>query len=346
MNGECNHTVTPAFNHSSSSTLAWPYQPRPNSASWKTWASFLHHFTTTTSSCALRHPLGSWFLNTTRHRLWKYQYDPICDEILKIDATKTERFKLTSARTRQDHVYQRCPQIGPYHQTYPVTPYLWTDDRITAVPQRAKGILMKDTAYLHQLPLQIQYLVEAYPSSFNNATSITIASDGGLRYDNTTFGGLICADGDPLISVSGRAPTHSWPTSLTAEAYGIFYTTQVLIQVTSPTYSRPLRILADNTSLLSGLQSRRSPVCYPTHCLQPEHELLQSTAELLQRFPTVTYQHVKGHQPSSASPEAALNNQCDSLATQSRSLPPPTMNTMELPERRATLILNSKEVSS
>jgi hypothetical protein len=105
-----------------------------------------------------------------------------------------------------------------------------------------------------------------------------------------------------------------------------------------------LRFLADNQSLLSGLQDQQRPSSV-RQCLQPEHELLQATMKNVSRSSSVVFQHVKGHQLPEASPEAGLNHKCDELATTARTLPLPP-GIANITHRTATLVLNGMEVSS
>jgi hypothetical protein len=287
--------------------------------------------------------MGAWHPGH-HHRIWTFQYDAVCDEIVRRDNT---RYQLYANKTRQIHEYRRTTTFGPPHELFPLTPSAWTDDTVTiATQRRCQWHTPNNNLTSTPIPARYTFLIDQPKLVLQTATVVTVSSDGGLQYDNTTFGGVLCADEIQVFRVSGRAPSHSWPSSLTAEAYGLFYTVSQLISQLDIAADPPIRIVADNTSLLSGIQHRHRNHLYPSQCMQPEHELLQSISNLLRRFTYVTFVHVKGHQEATASFDALLNNICDSLATSARAFSPPAQHLPLLNARKATLILNGKEVSA
>jgi hypothetical protein len=80
--------------------------------------------------------------------------------------------------------------------------------------------------------------------------------------------------------------------------------------------------------------------------LSPEYEAIETLLHHATTHPNYRAHHVKGHQKgANLSWEAQLNNVCDELATEARALPLPRV-AHRLPGAKATLFIQSKEVTS
>jgi hypothetical protein len=330
-----------------SSTLEWPAQPRLSTSAWNQWKLFLGYFTGGNVYSPLLTPLGPWLATSSPVRRWRYQYCAQSHTIISNEPQGPCQFTEASSRTRYGHVFIRTNLAPvPLNITVPVTPISITKDMVTI------GVLLHSAptplagSYEREDPITYDYIEPNASQLLSEASTITVSSDGGLLYDQATFGGIISADNTPVIQISGKAPAQNWPSSLTAEAFGAYYTSKTLTAVLPSNTTRPrLRFLADNQSLLAGLSYRHKCANNPTQSLQPEHELLRATISQVQWFHDLSFQHVKSHQNSSSSPEAKLNNDCDRLATMARQYPTPPGPVL-LPSRSATLLLNGLEVTS
>jgi hypothetical protein len=345
LHGHTNATGAPLLSNLSRSTIDWPTQPRPDSVTWGVWKRFLSTLTSSQSNTKLRVPLGHWYKLEHPVRTWHYRYNPTSCMISHHGERQFSTYALVHKRTRTNQRYCRTP-ISHEPASIPVTPTSITDSSITmGIPPVHTFVSVQHTVS-PELPLHYDYLVPDAIRIIQHAQHLVLATDGGLLYDQTTFGCVIVVDSAPVVHVSGRAPSQHWPSSLTAEAFGAYYAAKTVNDFFPENLPMPtITFLADNQILLDGLSFRYSSPYHIRQSLQPEHELLYATIQHVSRSPELTFQHVKGHQSPDASDESSWNNTCDALATQARLFdPPPGLAIVD--HRSATLILNGMEVTS
>jgi hypothetical protein len=331
----------------SSSAIEWPAQVRPDNQTWGVWKKFLStSITINVSRTQLRQHLGDWVHCESPVRRWHYLYNPTSNTISHRCNNTTVHFGISSNRTRNQHQFQVITTPGLLLGTIPTTPTSVSSTAITIGTPPIHIVRPYEQLLEVEAPIQYDYLQPHAQQLLQEAAQITLASDGGLLYEQISFGSVIVADDTPVITLAGKAPSHNWPSSLTAEAYGSYYAAKTVQELfPSGTSLPPITFLADNKSLLSGLQHRSSKPLHPTQCVQPEHELLFSTVQNVSGSRQLQFRHVKGHQDPNSSSDAYLNNECDRLATTARELPTPE-GPARLSHRTATLLLNGLEVSS
>jgi hypothetical protein len=311
----------------STTTADWPVQPRPDSNTWATWKKFISLLTLPNSSTKLLNPLGNWIQQAHPIRTWHYRLHCATNVITSHVGNVIQAYQLTSNRTRNGHRYHLSSNSEFDIGTIPVTPTSISATEIVLPFLPTITYTEEHTVISTEDPVHYEYLYDDARTILNNAKTITLASDGGLLYEDITFGSVIVADSTPVITISGKAPIQNWPSSLTAESHGAYYAAKCINELFPPEHSiPPVKFLADNQSLLDGLRHRTCRDIPTNKCLQPEHEILYSTVQQVHRSTSVTFQNVKGHQDPSASFEASLNNQCDSLATAARQFPLPAVS--------------------
>jgi hypothetical protein len=97
---------TPLLNATSASTLDWPPQLRPDKTSWASWQRLLRTLTTNDTSFQLQQSLREWLHPLLYHRIWQFQYDPTCNEIITTNLAGTHQYTLHDTKTRQAHAYR------------------------------------------------------------------------------------------------------------------------------------------------------------------------------------------------------------------------------------------------
>jgi hypothetical protein len=180
LEGAVTDTGQPQLSLMSSSTLAWPAQPRPDATSWRAWKRLLYTLVTSSSSLALLTPLGPWLLPYSRHRTWHYGFDPVTKEVIHTTTETTRRYVLDSTKTRNTHRYVYTAALGPSHQLFPLTPLQFDFHQVTISSQR--GALHTAPCPAPNPPVAFQCL-ELHNDAMqllSSATAITVPSDGGL----------------------------------------------------------------------------------------------------------------------------------------------------------------------
>jgi hypothetical protein len=278
LHGHTTATGAPLLSTISRSTIDWPTQPRPDSVTWGVWKRFLSTLTSPQSNTKLRVPLGHWYQLEHPVRTWHYRYNPTTRTISH-HGEHLSTYTLVHKRTRATQRYCRS-HLSHEPGSIPITPTSTTESSITMGTPPAHTIDPVMPTATPEPPLHYDYLIPDAIMKIQHAQHLVLATDGGLLYDQTTFGCVIVVDSVPVIHVSGRAPSQHWPSSLTAEAFGAYYAAKTVNDLFPANLPMPtLTFLADNQNLLDGLSFRYSSPNPIRQGLQPEHELLYATIQ-------------------------------------------------------------------
>jgi hypothetical protein len=292
----------------------------------------------------LRTPLGSWLSNCHDQRNWKYIQHG--DDIIDKQSNPFKYYTITRRRvyftyTLGNHHHTTIPQVP--HPVIPINKYY---DKIVCNPPNDLPIIqhLNPSEYCDDIPIQStgRLINDVTPQ-----TKIIIASDGSLNNNQCTFGGLIATEDTIMVEINGMTPIQHDPTSLTAEAYGCFFTLQYLRDnLEQIFYINNIIIILDNTTLISRINKAKRYPPSPTQCLTDEHDIIYSIVDTLKSFPNAQIKHIKAHQSDDASNEAYLHNQCHRLAHDAHNMPIPIKPIVRLPIQQATLIINNHKIPS
>jgi hypothetical protein len=349
ITGETTTAGKPTIWTYSTSTIKWPYQLRPPPVAWKFWKSYLKQFTTQTPSKQLLSPLGDWLPSCRLQRQWTFLQSD--NTIFQATTNNTYRvYNSIQTRARKIQTFQ----FSHHHtgtiqgRVHPIIPIEHNTlqiraSRKTTTQQVNNPVTTLPTSNNSEYTKLHEYILSSQAES-----TIYIASDGGLLYDKATYGGIINTNDTTIWEIKGSITPQAQLSSLTAEAYGCYYTIDKLFQEIGivSLKNKHIILICDSKSLLSRLHSLVHYPITPTTCLTPEYEVISSIASLLKQLPSFTLEHIKSHQTGILSHEALLNSKCDELATEARSMRPPTTKIPILPQSRATFTINDSQVSS
>jgi hypothetical protein len=192
-------------------------------------------------------------------------------------------------------------------------------------------------------------LNNTHPTIFHNNDIITIASDGGLLNDHSTFGVIISINNTIVTEMHGSLPRQIHPTSLTSEAYGCYYALQKIHErLNKSTSYSCMNILLDNKSLISHIKEQQKFKPFPTACLKSEFEIISAIVDLLRDLPNTNIKHTssKTHDDNNID-DNILHSLSHHLAQDARQdCPIPEMPIPQIHTSCIELLINNYKVSS
>lgn len=349
LSGLYDESNNPIIWQSSQSLLKWPYQLRPPIAAWKLWKRYLKQFTTNTATFQLRSKLGPWNPTCGSQRRWIYKFHENCIS-QQVTPGQFKIFIQIPSRSRHSIIYSYSHYQTSNINTIsiPIIPIETDKHQIRIKIQSIQQInYIQPPITLSTNNIKCNRFHHYLTNTSNNET-IYVASDGGLLYDIASFGGVINTNDSTLWEIQGSITPQEHLSSLTAEAYGCFYTMDKLLQEIGilALKHNNIVIICDNQSLLSRLNSLLHYQLTPNMCLTPEYEVISSIVMILKQLPSVSLKHVHSHQKGPLSHEALLNQRCDELATEARTFTPPESTIPILPGSKAIFTINNSHVSS
>jgi hypothetical protein len=346
----------------SHSTLKWPRQVRPPASSWAAWQHALRKWflTDDPNSLCLRPSacLGHWLPSlTTHHRRWHYHINPSSghawhhpkntnqprfhqslslpnpDGKFRTSGKGTTCDTTTAAANPQDSAAIRIPatvllsssatlllSAVSYHP--PLTLHTVRPTSPTEFPSFPDYVKSLD-AWERRLLFSTKTYNELLINALING-SVTIASDGSMRFPNLTFGWAIGTETATLSTGHGPADgAHQYQSSQRAELYGMLAALRFLYRFIiyhNLNTNHRILLVCDNQSAIKYATPPRhqGSAIYNNHADYDVAHEIHVTIGLLPM--PIKLQWVRGHQNRSSDishlpREAQLNIIADDLAT-------------------------------
>jgi hypothetical protein len=238
----------------SSSTMTWPRQPRPTTASWNKWKKYLQLIT---NPLQIHPPLGNWTSTAHTHRKWHYsRQDNIIIKTLNSEITA---YIETNSRTRtKTYIRTTHHPFTPRNNCIPTIPQKATTEKLTCA--NVQHTIVEDSqTSLHQPTLTFQTVILNnailhQTDHLNSDPTITIKYEITSSDRKQQTHALIVINDTPFAITNFQIPDHRHNTALTHHAYGCaipvaWCTSRLLRQC--PTYK--LILMCNTTQLHNRL---------------------------------------------------------------------------------------------
>jgi hypothetical protein len=365
FHGSTDENNNPLLWKHSKTLITWPRQPQPDAPTWKKWQKCLRTILQkNTRKYILENKLGLWLPSCTQYRTWTYYHDTEGKIFHHNSDLWTLLSPLQSSRRKIIcNINNGTPSTQPI-SIHPITaltsdlakvlfvlpqPGLYTVPIFHKEIKTLNAFIRNKSDWFKQVFPIIRQCHPEPLQALLNASASHIASDGGLKYDNLTYGWVIATESEILWEGYGVVPPALQNSTLRAESYGGLAANHFYNAIHQynhlPQQSRPTHFWTDSLSLSQRLIKKLHEYSLrPTSCLAPEFNSINETAQLLSTTAKPRIHHVKGHQQGpDLTWEAQLNNRCDVLATEARTLPTPK-SLSTIPTAVVTLTINGNEV--
>jgi hypothetical protein len=290
VKGICNSKGQPKLWNISRSKLTWPRQPRPSTAAWNKWKTYLQAITSPTFR--INPPLGHWTSTAHDQRTW--HYTRYINLIYNTSSTRIISFVEQSSRTRNRHF-----SLDPLHDPVqwntsfiPVVPHFITDTKISCHSTQTTMVEHRPTNTLPSLTYKVQYCREHHPDShqqqIQSLSNISIVYKVNSTNRKTTTTALISLDNEPYATTSFMVPNHRHNTNLSFQAYGcvipLLFCSTILPKSTQEC---DIILFCNTKQIYTKLhQTQCTHTTSPTHCYSPEWDLLSTITRITKRFKT------------------------------------------------------------
>jgi hypothetical protein len=317
-----------------------------------------------TKDLYLLHPLGAWLPGSDwLFRKWSYHFSPSTGQIYH---SVCHTYTVHGRRRRSRHRSQLF-SAAPAAVIYCLPPDCIPVEELSSSGSilAFRGMLVRRChtkpprastsfrGYISALPAWDQRLLqsveimddEALMNYFLTDSILYVVSDGGADDNRGSYGALLASADTIFLKISGSTEG-TLPGSFRAESYGCLAILRLVYHFHLYHKLDPIlcqnSFYCDNKGLISRLAYASGPLMpFPRHYLRSDMDLEMQILDTIRLLGiTFTYTHVKGHQdttiPSEAlsSPltrQAALNIECDHLATSALKLASPSATVTFLP---------------
>jgi hypothetical protein len=205
----------------SQSTLTWPPQPRPSTASWNRWKKYLQ--TITNPTFHIRPSLGQWTSEAHNQRTWHFlRQDNIISNTIN---TKRITYTETQSRTRRRKYTRTTGNPSPLHQDnrIPVIPCHFTPDFLICTNIQQEIVQHTHDAKSPMLIFHTKHLNQTLLSQDSPTTSpkminIIYAINTSSRKQTTIS--MISLNEVPIAVTYFQIPDNRHHTVLSQHAYG------------------------------------------------------------------------------------------------------------------------------